>query len=59
MFGQDDISQSPPTTVPQHNQMPNIIFDPSKIKHVLKAIKSSSPGPDNVHPFALKNLSDE
>ena len=39
--------------------MPNIIFDPSKIKHVLKAIKSSSPGPDNLHPFALKNLSDE
>ena len=39
--------------------MPNIIFDPSKIKHVLKAIKSSSPGPDNLHPFALTNLSDE
>ena len=39
--------------------MPNIIFDPSKIKHVPKAIKSSSPGPDNLHPFALKNLSDE
>ena len=39
--------------------MPNIIFDPLKIKHVLKAIKSSSPGPDNLHPFAVKNLSDE
>ena len=39
--------------------MPNIIFDLSKIKHILTAIKSSSPGPDNLHPFALKNLSDE
>ena len=59
MFNQDDLSQPPPFTLPQHNQMPKIIFDPSKIKHVLKAIKSSSPGPDNFHPLALKNLSDE
>ena len=59
MFSQDNLSQSPPITLPQHNQMPNIIFDSSKIKHVLKANKSSSPGPDNLHSFALKNLSDE
>ena len=59
VFNQDDLSQPPPITLLQHNQMPNIIFDPSKIKHVLKAIKSSSPGLDNLHPFALKNLSNE
>ena len=58
MFSQDDRSHPLPITLPQHNQMPNIIFDPSTIKHVLKAIKLSS-GPDNLHPFALKNLSDE
>ena len=39
VFSQDDLSQPPPITLQQHNQMPNIIFDPSKIKHVLKAIK--------------------
>ena len=59
MFSQDDLSQPPPITLPQHNQKPNIIFDPSKIKHVLKAIKSPSPGPYNLHPFTIKNLSDE
>ena len=59
VFSQDDLSQPLPITLPQHNQMPNIIFDPLKIKRVLKVIKSSSPGPDNSHPFALKNLSDE
>ena len=59
MLSQDDLYQPPPITLLQHNQMPNIIFDPSKIKHVLKAIKLSSPGPDNLHPFALKNSSDE
>ena len=59
MFSQDDLSQPPPITLPQLNQKPNIIFDPSKIKHVLKAIKSPSPGPYNLHPLTIKNLSDE
>ena len=37
VFSQNDLSQSPPINLLQHNQMSNIIFDPSKIKHVLKS----------------------
>ena len=36
--------------------MPAVVFDPIKIKRVRLSIKSSSPGPDKIHPKILKNL---
>ena len=39
--------------------MSNIIFNSAKIRCVLKVIKSSSSGLDNLHSFALQNLYDE
>jgi hypothetical protein len=59
VFSQDDLSQSPAITLPKHNQMPDVVFDSTKIRNILKTIKSSSSGPDNLHSTALKNLCDE
>ena len=39
--------------------MPAIIFDPIKINRFLLSIKSSSSGPDSIHPKILKNIADD
>ena len=39
--------------------MPTVSFDTVKIKSLIRSIKSSSPGPDNIYPILLKNLADE
>ena len=59
VFSHDDNIPPVPFNPPAHNEMPTVSFDTVKIKSLIRSIKSSSPGPDNIHPILLKNLADE
>ena len=59
VYSQDDNITSQNFTVPIHAPMPTVILHSIKIKRVLSSIKSSSPGPDSIHPKILKNLADD
>jgi hypothetical protein len=59
VYSRDDNQAAPRCNVPTHNPMPTVVFDPAKIKNILCSMKSSSPGPDNIHPKVVKNLANK